>query len=81
MGPRDILNKLKWGGGGIEGAKVTILHRGVPEDKRVITGDNILGLGHGFMRVVSPEGEVDIPYHRIMRIEVGGQVKYEKRGA
>ncbi len=81
MGPRDILNKLKWAGGGIQGARVTILHRGAPGDKRIIAGWDILELGRGFMRVVSTEGEVCIPYHRITRIEAGGQVKYEKRGA
>lgn len=80
MGPRDVLNKLKWGGGDFQGAKVTILHRGAPSDRRVIAGSDILELGRGFMRVVSPEGEVEIPYHRILRIEAGGRVLWEKRG-
>ena len=81
MGPRDVLNKLKWGGEDeLQGAKVTILHRGVPNDKRVIEGSDILELGRGFMRVASPEGEVGIPYHRILRIEARGRVLWEKRG-
>ncbi|MDI6883895.1 MAG: RNA repair domain-containing protein [Hadesarchaea archaeon] len=74
------MNKLKWSGGGIQDARVTILHRGAPGDKRIITGEDILELGRGFMRVVSPEGEVEIPYHRILRIELGDQVLWEKRG-
>ncbi len=81
MGPRDILNKLKWGGGGLQRAEVTILHRGAPGDKRVIAGKDLLELGRGFMRVSAPEGEVDIPYHRILQIKVRGRVLYKKRGA
>jgi len=76
-----MLNKLKWGGEDeLQSAKVTILHRGAPNDKRVIKGNDILELGRGLMRVVSPEGEVEIPYHRILRIEARGRVLWEKRG-
>lgn len=80
MGPREELNKLKWGGGGLQRARVTILHRGAPDDKRVIEGNDILELGRGFIRVASAEGEVDIPYHRILRIEAQGQILWEKWG-
>ena len=80
MGPREELNKLKWGvGGGLRLAKVTILHRGAPGDRRVIGGEEILELGRGFMRVSSPEGEVEIPYHRVLRIEAGEQVIWKRR--
>lgn len=37
MGPREVLNKLKWGGA-LQSARVTILHRGATNDKRVIDG-------------------------------------------
>lgn len=81
MGPREVLNKLKWGGEDeLQRAKVTILHRGGPNDKRVIEGSDILELGRGFMRVASPEGEVEIPYHRVLCIEVRGRMLWEKRG-
>ena len=79
MGPREMLNKLKWGGEDeLQGAKVTILHRGAPNDKRVIEGSDILELGRGFMHVASPEGEVEIPYHRILRIEARGETLWRK---
>jgi uncharacterized protein (UPF0248 family) len=81
MRPRDVLNRLKWASKDLESSKVTILHRGAPSDMRIIHGKDVLELGHGFMRVVSPEGEVEIPYHRILLIEVGGRVEYRKRGA
>ncbi|MFH1821810.1 MAG: RNA repair domain-containing protein [Methanobacteriota archaeon] len=79
MGAREVLNKLKWGGKNQLGSvRVTIIHRGAPGDRRVVKGDEILELGHGFMRVMSPDGEVYIPYHRVTRIEIGGRSRYEK---
>jgi uncharacterized protein (UPF0248 family) len=81
MNPREALNKLKWSGANqLRSAKVTILHRGIPNDRRVLDGEEILELGRGFMRVVSPEGEIEIPYHRILQIESGGRVVWKKRG-
>ncbi len=81
MNPRETLKKLKWHPRlNLGQAKVTILHRGAPGDRRVIEGSDILELGRGFMRVASPEGEVEIPYHRILRIEAGRCVLWEKRG-
>lgn len=79
MGPREELNRLKWTGG-LGDAKVTFLHRGAPNDERTIGGGDIIGLGRGFMRIALPEGEVEIPYHRILRIEAGGRVLWRKRG-
>jgi uncharacterized protein (UPF0248 family) len=80
MRPREVLNMLKWDPRfKFERAKVTILHRGAPGDVRVVCGDEILNLGRGFMRVASPEGgEVDIPYHRILKIEINGKVVWKK---
>ena len=80
MGPRDTLNKLRWHPKfNLRDAKVTILHRGVPGNVRVIEGGDIMELGPGFMRVTTPEGEVEIPYHRILQIEVRKQVFWKKR--
>lgn len=79
MGPREVLNKLKWDPSfRLEDAEVTILHRGAPGDKRIIRGGDILELGRGLMRVATPEGEASIPYHRILRIEARGRVLWER---
>lgn len=79
MGAREVLNEIKWSGKDeLRSVRVTIVHRGAPGDIRVVKGDEILELGHGFMPVTSPEGEVYIPYHRVTRIEVGGRLRYEK---
>ncbi|MGC8817214.1 MAG: DUF504 domain-containing protein [Candidatus Hadarchaeum sp.] len=80
LGAREVLNKIRWGGREKLGdAKITIIHRGAPENKREIKGSEIVELGPGFMKVNSPEGEVYIPYHRIVKIEVYGMVRYEKK--
>lgn len=79
MGPRDALNKLRWHPEfNLRDAKVTIVHRGVPGNARVIEGNDIKELGPAFMRVVTPEGEVEIPYHRILRIEAREQTLWQK---
>jgi uncharacterized protein (UPF0248 family) len=78
MKPRDILNRLKWGSRKLHRTRVTILHRGAPNDRRSIGGEEILKLGRSFMRVRSLEGEVEIPYHRVLRIEVDGRTVWER---
>ncbi|MEW6593112.1 MAG: DUF504 domain-containing protein [Candidatus Hadarchaeota archaeon] len=80
MRPRDILNGLKWGTKDLKAARVTIIHRGAPSDRKLIAGRDILELGRGFMRVFSEGEEVEIPYHRIILIEAGERVRYKKRG-
>lgn len=81
MGARDELNRLKWHPRlSLLDAKVTIVHRGAPGDVRVVEGNDIKELGRAFMRVASREGEVDIPYHRILRIEARGRTLWRKRG-
>lgn len=80
MGPRDVLNKLKWHPEfDLDNAEVTIVHRGAPRDKRVIEGKNILDLGSGFMLVKRRVKEVRIPYHRILKIEIPDKVVWQDK--
>ena len=73
------MNGLKWGRtNGLRDAKVTILHRGAPGDKYVVEGSKITKLDRGFMYLVTPEGEVEIPYHRILKIEAFGRILWQK---
>ncbi len=79
MGPREILNELKWHPRlKLQDARIKIIHRGAPNDRRVIRGSEILELGRSFMRVASYEGEVEVPYHRILRIEARREVLWRK---
>ena len=79
MGPREVLERLKWHPElDLQQALITITHRGAPSDMRIIQGNEIKKIGRGFMSVESAEGEVEIPYHRILRIEAGGERLWRK---
>ena len=80
MGPREALNKLKWHSKfTLQDSKITIAHRGAPRNIRIIDGADIIELGHSFMRIASPDGDVEIPYHRIIQIKVQGKIVWQKR--
>ena len=70
--PREVLNRLRWGRGGLSMVVVTYLHRGAPGDLTVVRGEDITELGRSFFRT----GESYIPYHRIMKIEMEGEVVF-----
>lgn len=75
MGPRDVLNKLKWHPEfSLGGSSVTIEHRGAPRDRLTISGERIEDLGSGFMKVEREGKKVLIPYHRILKIKSGDEV-------
>jgi uncharacterized protein (UPF0248 family) len=79
MGPHEVLNELKWHPKlKLQDVKITITHRGAPNDKRTIQGSEVLELKRSFMRVASREGEVNIPYHRVLKIEARGEVLWRK---
>ncbi len=79
MGPRDILNKLKYHPElDLEEAEITIIHRGAPRDRLTFEGKNILDLGSGFMDVKGKDSEIKIPYHRITKIEKSDEIVWER---
>lgn len=75
---RDALNDLKWHRGELEEAVVFYLHRGAPHDTAAVRGRDIVALRHSFFDL--PDGG-SIPYHRVRRIEVRGEVVWERRPA
>ncbi|MEM3519866.1 MAG: RNA repair domain-containing protein [Candidatus Hadarchaeales archaeon] len=79
MKPRDVLNKLKWGGKNLSSIRVTIIHRGAEGNLMEIKGENIAELGRGFMRVKSSGGDVEIPYHRIVKIQSGEKLIWVRK--
>ena len=70
--PRQVLNAIKWGAGGLRGVVVVYVHRGAPDDLASARGEDIAELGRSFFTV----GEGHIPYHRVIRIEKDGEVVY-----
>jgi len=79
MKPREVLNKLKWSEGNLHRAKIVILHRGGPNNEKVILGSDIVSIPRGRMIVRTEEGELEIPYHRILRIELDGEIIWKRR--
>lgn len=79
MGPREVLNKLKWHPDfEINEAEITILHRGAPGDRRTIRGENIIELGKGFMVVRRGRDKIRIPYHRILEIDTPTETVWQE---
>jgi uncharacterized protein (UPF0248 family) len=76
MTPREVLNKLKWTEGlNLENAEIWYVHRGAPDDTKIISGGEITDLGRGFFETC----EATIPYHRIFKIVCSGEVIFERR--
>jgi len=72
---RDTLNKIKWTSpDGLRGIEVEIVHRGAPNDKRVIKGEEIKDVAP---RAIICE-DVVIPYHRVLCIRRGGEVLWRR---
>jgi len=49
------------------------LHRGAPGDELTVPGSEIVGLERSFFCI----GESKVPYHRIKRIVLDGEVLYD----
>jgi uncharacterized protein (UPF0248 family) len=72
--PKEVLNRLKWGPSSEMGdAEIHYLHRGAPNDTKVIKGNDIVELERSFF--ITEDGT--IPYHRIRKIVHRGRVLYE----
>ena len=74
MKSRDLLNKLKWTSS-LDDVKIYYIHRGAPDNVRVVSGKDILELGPSFFTLKSGS---KIPYHRLIRIEKEGDVLWFK---
>ncbi|MEM2943298.1 MAG: RNA repair domain-containing protein [Methanomassiliicoccales archaeon] len=76
MFPKEILNELKWRPGyDLAKAEVHILHRGAPDNTRIISGAEIRELDRYYFKV----GNIAIPYHRVVKILYEGKTLYESR--
>ncbi|MDI6889228.1 MAG: DUF504 domain-containing protein [Methanocellales archaeon] len=73
--PRDILNEIKWRALDTSRCEVFYIHRGAPNDTKVVRGDEINEIGPSFFIL---RGGTMIPYHRIFRIAYEGKVVYDR---
>ena len=64
--PRNILNKIKWSDD-YDFSKIEIwyIHRGAPNDTKIIKGENILEIEKTFIKTKSAM----VPLHRIFKIK------------
>jgi len=73
--PRDILNEYKWKNGyKIEDLEIWYIHRGAPNDTKIISGKDILEVDKSFMKTTSAM----IPYHRIFKIIYKEQIVFKR---
>jgi len=62
---RDTLNELKWRQKYVfNDTKIYYIHRGAPQNTKIITGADILSIDKTFLRTV----DAMIPHHRIFKI-------------
>jgi uncharacterized protein (UPF0248 family) len=73
--PKDILNELKWKQDcDLNQAEIWYIHRGAPNDTKIVSGKDILNLEKSFMKTISAM----IPYHRIFKIIYEGKIIFER---
>ena len=58
----------------LEQAEIWYIHRGAPNDTKIISGRNILKLEKSFMKTTSAM----IPYHRIFKILYEGKIIFKR---
>lgn len=70
---RDILNEIKWTND-LEKAEIWYVHRGAPNDTKIISGKGIVKIGKSFFDTAT----ATIPYHRIFKIVYEGKTIFER---
>lgn len=71
--PREVLNKVMWTGGlGIGDVVIWYVHRGAPGDVMRLDGAHVRRLDRWFFET----DEASIPYHRVLRIDRGGETLF-----
>lgn len=78
-GPREALNELRWRHHDLPGALIHYVHRGAPNDERVVEGARVLRLERSFMVLADRHGEAWIPYHRVRLITRNGEIVWERK--
>lgn len=74
--PRDILNELKWRNHcDLAFAEIWYVHRGAPNDTKIISGADIVNLEKSFMQTTTAM----IPYHRIFKIIYKGNIIFTRK--
>ena len=74
--PRDILNEMKWKKNlNLDLAEVWYVHRGAPNDTKIISGKEIVNLEKSFIQTTTSM----IPYHRIYKIIYKDEIIFKRK--
>jgi uncharacterized protein (UPF0248 family) len=73
---RNIINMILWHPEmDINEIEITYIHRGAPGDLKKINGNSLERVERGFL--ILNEG-TQIPYHRIVKIEINNKILWKK---
>ena len=76
--PRELLNEIKWTGKDLSKCKIYYINRGFPDDTAVVEGGQIIKIDRGFLILEGIPYEKYIPYHRIIKMEYGDKVIFDR---
>ena len=71
---REVLNKIRWTGD-MQAVLIWYVHRGAPDDMKVVDGKHLSEVGRSFLLV---DGSV-IPHHRVFRIMYHGEIVFDRK--
>lgn len=77
-GPRTTLNEIKWRFDALDEVTIHYEHRGAPDDTTQAEGADVHELGRSFITLTRAGERVQIPYHRVQRIERDGEVVFDR---
>ena len=73
---RDILNEIKWRKEyDLSEVEIWYIHRGAPNDTRILKGDEIKSIGKTFIETE----DAMIPHHRVFKIIYKGRNLFDRR--
>ena len=70
---RDVLNEIKWTKD-LNKTEIWYVHRGAPNDTRILSGKDIHRIGRSFLETTS----ASIPYHRIFKIIYDDTIVFQR---
>ena len=79
---RDLLNRARWRDGDLHALEICLLHRGAPDDRRVVSGARVVEVRAGGVELAPDTGDGEtqfVPYHRFLSIRIAdGDVVWDK---
>ena len=70
---RNILNEIKWTKD-LEKAEIWYLHRGAPNNTKILSGRDIVKIGKSFIDTPT----TSIPYHRVLKIVYEDEIIFKR---